>query len=171
MNRQEKAELIESLKTDFGEYPTSFVVGYKGLTVSQAQKLRQTLREKGAKLKVAKARLMKLAVQDGQNGDVLKPFFKEQIALVFTQNAPDTAKVLTDFAKKHDTLTVLAASFESKLLESAAITKIASLPSREVLLAQLCATLQAPITKFVRVLDVAKSRLVWTLENIAKEAQ
>ncbi len=171
MNRQEKTALIESLKTDFSAHPTSFVVGFKGLSVSEAQQLRRTLHKNGAKLKVAKARLMKLAVKDNEKGEVLIPFFKNQIALVFAQEAPEVAKVLTDFAKEHKALSVLAASFESQLLETAAITKIASLPSREVLLAQLCAVLQAPMTKFVRVLGATKHRLIWTLENVAKNKQ
>ncbi len=171
MNRQEKTALIESLKADFSAHPTSFIVGFKGLSVSEAQQLRRSLREKGAKLKVAKARLMKLAAQDNQNGEMLLPFLKNQVALVFAQEAPEIAKVLTDFAKDHDSLTVLAASFGSQLLETEAIAKIASLPSREVLLAQLCAVLQAPMAKFVRVLGATKHRLIWTLENVAKSKQ
>lgn len=171
MNRQEKAALIESLKADFSAHPTSFIVGFKGLSVSEAQQLRRSLREKGAKLKVAKARLMKLAAQDSKNGEILLPFFKNQVALVFAQEVPEIAKVLTDFAKDHSSLTVLAASFGSQLLETEVIAKIASLPSREVLLAQLCAVLQAPMAKFVRVLGATKHRLIWTLENVAKSKQ
>lgn len=153
MNRQQKELVVQLLREQFRQSPASFVVGYKGLTVAQMQELRRKVRASGGSLKVTKARLMKLAVDS--NTEMLKPYFKEQVGVVFaSQEAPAVAKALYDFSKNNTALHLIAAQFESQLLNSQAIARIAMLPSREQLLAQLCATLQAPITGLARVINL-----------------
>lgn len=148
MNRQEKEQVVQSLRDSFAKSTASFVIGYKGMSVNDLQSLRTQLRKSGGSLKVAKARLMKLAVGDMEDAQAFTPFLKEQIGLVFVSNEPPAiAKVLSDFAKDHQTLQLVVGRYEGQLLNKAAINKIASLPSREVLLAHLCATLQSPLVK------------------------
>jgi large subunit ribosomal protein L10 len=154
MNRQEKSSVISSLKDQFSQGQGSIVVGYKGLTVSQLQILRRGIRQNGGSFKVTKARLMRLAAQDASNAQELVPFFKDQIGVVFT-NDQSTAvlKFLHTFAKENEALKVVAGSLESRLFDKATLARLASLPSREVLLAQLCGTLKAPISKLAYVLQ------------------
>ncbi len=85
MNRQEKTELVTALKDQFSKSSGSVVVGYKGLTVNQLQKLRKGIRQNKGSFKVTKARLMKLAAQDIDNAQLLIPYFKDQIGLVFAR--------------------------------------------------------------------------------------
>jgi len=167
MNRQQKVEVIKNLKENFLESQATFVVSYKGLSVAQMQQLRADLRKKGGVLKVAKARLMKRAV-DGEEGLTdLTSHLHDQIGLVFAKEQfTDVAKVLSDFSKENEALGLVAGLFESKVIEKDKIKQIASLPSREELLAQVCGTLNAPITGLVRVLNMMVLKPLLVLNQI-----
>lgn len=155
MNRQEKEVVIQSLTNEFSQSNATFLVGFKGITVRDLQALRKSLRTEGGKLKVTKARLMRIAAEhvDGSVAE-LNPFFKNQIGVIFSKNEPSSiAKLLYNFAKKNQSLTLVAGIVENKLYDAQLISRIAQLPSREALLGQLCGTLKAPIVKLVMVLD------------------
>ncbi len=170
MNRQEKEAVVASLKTGLDQSSASFVVGVKGLTVDQLEKIRGDLRQEGGKLHVAKVRLMKRAIESSQCAEGLEPFLKEQIALVFAQQeAPVIAKVLCGFAKEHEAFSVLAGCMDSAVLDQDAVKVIASLPPREVLLAQVAATLNAPITSLAYMLHQLIARLVYVLKAIEEK--
>jgi large subunit ribosomal protein L10 len=172
MNRDQKAHVIETFKNDFQNSTASFVIGYKGLTVKQLQTLRKELRQQKGKFKVAKGRLIKRAVEGMEGISELSPYFKEQIGVVFAlQEPPQVAKVLHDFAKKNEGLRLVAGFFDEHVVSSAAIEKIASLPSREVLLAQVCGTLEAPISNLARVLNMQLLQLLFTLKQIQEKKQ
>jgi large subunit ribosomal protein L10 len=167
MNRQEKEAVIASLKTGLDQSSASFIVGVAGMTVGQFETIRGSLRQEGGKLHVAKVRLMKRAMQDSQCAQGLEPYLKEQIALVFAQQeAPIIAKVLCGFAKKNEGFSVLAGCMDNAVLDQDAVNIIASLPPREVLLAQLAATLNAPITSLAYLLHQLIARLVYVLKAI-----
>jgi large subunit ribosomal protein L10 len=162
MNRQHKEEIVQELHADFAGSTGAFVVGVQGLTVGQMQKLRVALRQQGGKLKVAKARLMKRAAEDISGPENLKPSLKGQIGLVFAmKEAPAVAKVLHDFSKENGSFKLIGGCIDTMMLDSVSIVRIATLPSREVLLAQVCGTLKAPTTGLVSVLSaVLKSPLI-----------
>jgi large subunit ribosomal protein L10 len=170
MNRNQKSLVIDALKDDFTQSQASFLVGIKGLTVSQVQILRKELRVRGGALRVAKARLMKRAV-DGLSGvDELSPFFKDQVGLVFVHDrVAEVAKLLTDFAKQHQVFRVVVGCVDEQMVPKEKIAIIATLPSREVLLAQVCGTLKSPIANFVNVLNIQLLRLLWTLKQVGEK--
>ena len=154
MNREQKAIIIDSIKNDFSQCEASFVVGYKGLTVKQLQALRKDLRSKNGTFKVAKGRLVKLAVKDLTGVNELTPYFKEQVGVVFAdEHMPAVAKVLYDFAKQNNNFKLVVGFFDARILPSADIERIATLPSREVLLSQLCFILNAPMSSLARTLQ------------------
>ena len=170
MNRQQKESVVELLQDKLTTSQASFFVSVKGLTVTDMQLLRGKLREKGGKLKVAKARLMKLAVENLDQAEGLKPFCKEQIGFVFAEKeVTEVAKVLHNFSKDNDFLKLLVGHLDSQLLSDKEIIRIASLPSKEILLAQLCAGLNAPTSNFVRVLNALILRLLWVLNQIKEK--
>lgn len=154
MNRQEKALVVQSLKDGFGKNKSAFLVRIGGLTVSQLQSLRKDLRSNNSRLKIAKARLMKKAV-DGLDGvDQLADFFKEQVGLVFVEKeAPAVAKVLHTFAKENEALKLVVGYVDNRIYDKKSIERIALIPSREVLLAQLAAVLNAPMAGLARTLN------------------
>ena len=153
MNRQEKSAFIERLRKDFAASESAFLVSYKGLSVPQLEALRKDLRSKGARLQVAKMRLVKRAVE-GLDSSVITPMLGEQLGLVFVPSeSPAVAKALSKFAKDNKSLLLIGGCFQAKCLDQDALIALSKLPSREQLLAQLCGTLQAPIAGLARILD------------------
>jgi large subunit ribosomal protein L10 len=172
MNRQQKESVVDELKNSFVNSQALFLVSYKGLTVDQLQSLRKKLRTHGGHLKVAKARLMKLAAEGIDGVQDLEPYFKDQIGVVSAVNeSPAVANVLNTFAKDNEALKLVIGCLDAHLINKSDIARIANLPSREVLLAQVCGGIKAPIAGFVSVLNVLLLRLLWTLKEIEAKKQ
>lgn len=154
MSRVQKEVVIESLKEGFSDSnAATFLIGFKGLPVVGMQKLRRQLREQGGVCKVAKARLMKKAASDFSHVSELNPYFKQQVAVVFApSNAFAIAKILNDFSKEYEALNIVVGCLDARLLDKQMVVRVASLPSREVMLSMVCGTLQAPIATFVRLI-------------------
>lgn len=154
MNRQEKSQVVAALKDQFSQSTGSIIVGYRGLSVNQLQKLRRGIRQNGGTFKVTKARLMKLAAENIETAQPLLPYLKEQVGLVFLDKQdPAIIKYLHTFSKENESFKMVAGSLEAKLVDAATLTRLALLPSREVLLAQVCGILKAPITKLAFVIQ------------------
>src|SRR3990167_7641711 len=165
-----KTVVVSSIKQDFAQSAASFLVGVRGLSVEQMRSLRGRLREKDGKLQVAKVRLMKRALNDVQDADQLMPILKEQIALVFVrEEAPAVAKLLCEFSKEHEKLSIVAGYMDSMVIDASSVAMIASLPSKDVLRAKLLGTLQAPITGSVVVLNQMLARMVYVLKRIEEQ--
>ncbi len=159
MNREQKEFLVQNLKENFSTNNAAFLVKYKGLTVVNMQNLRKQLRSCGGKLKVAKGRLIKLAVEQIPGVQDLDPFLKDQIAVVFVNNEPSAvAKVLYNFSKEVEALDIVAGYAESRICPKELVVTLAALPPRNILLAQLCGLLQAPIANLARALDAAAKK-------------
>lgn len=159
MNRQEKAELIQEITNGLSASQAALLVGYKGLSVTKLQGLRKDLRAQGSSLKIAKARLMKRAVENVQPTESLIPHLHDQIGMVLvSKDLSGVLKVLHTFLEENEGLTLVAGCADSKFLDKNMLTRMATLPSKEVLLAQLCGVLKAPIAKFAFVLSQIKEK-------------
>lgn len=170
MNRQQKEAVVKEINEQIKESNASFLIGYKGLSVSQLQNLRGHLRHVDGVFKVAKARLMKLAAKDIDGIDGFIDKFKDQVGLVFAKGeVPSVAKELVKFSKDNGQLNIVSGFFESKIMDSGQIDYLASLPSKDVLLGQLARTLQAPVGNLARLLNQMIVRLVYALDQIAKK--
>lgn len=151
MNRQEKNKVIDSLKGQFAGNPASFLIGVQGLTAEQTLALRKGVRQNGGTINVAKNTLLKLAVKDANTVADLAPYFKQQIAVVFAQDGLSIAKILCNFAKENEKLQVIAGLFEERVITANEVQAIASLPSKEVLIARICGSLKSPVARIARV--------------------
>jgi len=170
MNRQEKIELVESLKEAMQSSQASFLVEYKGLDVANIMSLREKLREQGGSFKVAKVTLIRRAIDGIPELEGLRDFLNQQTALVFSQDEPPmVAKILHNFAKKHTGLQIKGGCFESRVLSKEAIEELATLPSRQELLAHVCGTIQAPASQLVYAIKGVVMQLVWVLDEIQKK--
>lgn len=153
MNRHQKENTVQGLSTKFTTNEAAFIVRFQGLTVSDLQELRFKLEQKDGEFKVAKNRLMKLAMTKEADCLGLGSLMKGQTGLVFVKSDfTGVAKVLADFAKKNTALEIVAGCCEAQLFDTAGVKQLATIPSREVLLARLCGTLNAVTAKFVYVL-------------------
>lgn len=174
MNRQQKEMVVELFQKDFLANKGTFFVNYSGLTVVQMQQLRKQLREKGGALKIAKMRLVKRALAKVEGVDGLLSHCKNQVGVVFAYDSAEVsgvAKTLNDFSKKNESLGLVIGCVDAQLLDKTAITRIASLPSKEVLLAQVCGTLNAPLTSLVCGLNSMIVKLLVALKEIENQKQ
>ncbi|MBI2774553.1 50S ribosomal protein L10 [Candidatus Dependentiae bacterium] len=171
MNRQDKAQSIQSLKDGLQKEAT-FIVGYKGLTVAQLTDLRRKLHKDGGSMQVAKVTLMERAISEGSSAEQLKQYLQNQIAFVYAEkNSPAIAKVLSTYAKENEKLQLIAGYLENQVISTAGIKAVASLPPREVLLAILCGTLNAPSQKLVMMLNLMVVRLLYVLQQAADKKE
>lgn len=172
MNRKEKASLIGLLQDDFSTSQAAFLVGYQGLTVAQMETLRKEVRAKGGKLKVAKNRLVRRAVTDIEGTCELGGQLKNQLGVVFAgEGFTDIAKVLVNFSKENAAFSIVAGCLESELINKEKITRLATLPSKEILLAQMCGTIKAPVSNLVGVLNMIVLKPLFALKQIEAQKQ
>lgn len=173
LNREQKSALIQSMKREFAESPAAFLVSYKGIDVAQLQALRRGLRDKGGRLQIAKMRLIKRAIADVDGLSNLAPMLKEQLGVVFAANEPTAvAKMLHDFSKECTQLGIVGGCMDAHVLNKKDVIAIATLPSRDVLLAQLCGVLNAPMRNCAGALQAIIAQLAYGVKAVAdKKAQ
>ena len=149
MKKHQKQATIENLEAKFSSSKAAFLVNYQGMTVSQMKTLRFALDDKGGSIQVAKNRLARRALKDLSGCQGLDSLLVGQLAYVFAQgDMTSVAKVLSDFAKGNEKLKIVAGCAESKVYDAKSVRAIAALPSREILLSQLCGVLSAPVVQF-----------------------
>ena len=169
MNRQQKGQIIESLKGDF-QGNSSFWVNYQGMTVPQLQSFRRKLKQKGGEFKVAKVRFMKKAMEKMSALEELNSKLHGQLGIVFASKEPaEIVKILFETAKEFEKLEILYGALDSQVLDASMLKVISTLPSREVLLAQLLGVINAPIYNFALVLKMPVMKLLWALKQISEK--
>ena len=170
MNRQQKENVIQGLGDKIVNSEAVFVVNCQGMTVSQVQELRFALDDKNSEIQVAKNRLIRIAIQDKPECNLLSDKLVGQNAIVFANSdLTGTAKVLFDFSKDNEELDIIAGCYAAKLLDPKSVAALAKLPSREVLLAQLCGVMNAPVTGFVVVLKQLVVKMLLVMKAIAEK--
>jgi large subunit ribosomal protein L10 len=170
MNRQQKERVVAEFREMFSSSKASFMVLYRGLSVAEMQELRRKLRSDGARLKVTKARLMKIAVSDLDGLDKMSGYMKDQVGVVFADDdVPPVAKDLVEFSKEKPNLEVVAAFFENKVITPDEIKALALIPPREQLLGMVVGTVAAPLSGFLRVLNGVILKLLYALKDLEKK--
>ena len=166
MNRTQKEQEVENLKSEFAASKVLLVAEYKGVKVNDLTVLRQKLSENGAKFKVIKNRLAKIAVSDSDMS-VLQSSFKGAVAVCYSDVDPvSPAKVLSDFAKGNENLKVTAGYLGGKLISDNEVKALADMPSKEELIAKLMSSMQAPATNLVGVLSQLPRQVVQVLSAV-----
>ncbi len=159
MDRAQKAEAIESLKGVLADSGAVVVTHYMGLTVAEMTDLRGRLRKEGASLKVVKNTLVQKALGGvaGEKGDAL---FKGPVAIAYGPDVISAAKVVTQYAKDNDKFTVVGGLLgQTTIMDKAAVTSLATLPSLDQLRAKLLGLLNAPATRIAGVVQAPAAQL------------
>ncbi|HSQ28720.1 MAG TPA: 50S ribosomal protein L10 [Gemmatimonadaceae bacterium] len=151
MNRTEKERLVSELKQKLEGATALYYTDFTGLNVKRMTDLRRRLRKANVEYVVIKNTLALRAVNEsGLVGERLRG----PTGLVVAKDPVAAAKVITDFAKENDKRpAVKGGVFEGKAIDTAQVTKLASMPSREQMLAELGAGLQSPMAAFVGALN------------------
>lgn len=152
-----KTRMASSIKEGVKERSSTFVITYSGLSSAKMNILRKDLKRKKADVLVSKTSVARLALKDA-NFENLANRIEGQMALVLSDaDASEVSKILVKFAKDCEGFAVKGGVLDGAVLTEAEVKTFSDLPSREVLLAKLLGTLNAPITRFASGLN-AKTR-------------
>jgi large subunit ribosomal protein L10 len=153
LKKENKKQIAKNLKERFSKSKVVIATDYKGLDVMAMNDLRRKLREADIEYQVVKNTLLIRASEDTDVA-LLKDYFVGPSAIAISYDDPVApAKVLVDFAKENKKLEIKAGIMGNTMLDVAAITSLASLPSRDILLGQVLSAMNGVPTAFVRVLN------------------
>ena len=170
LNRQDKAAVIAEVSEIVSKSSTLVIAEYRGLSVEAVTKLRAQARKEGVTLGVVKNTLVRRAVE-GTEFAGLADQFVGPLVYAFSADPVAAAKVLVNFAKDNDKLVIKGGAMANQVMDLEAVKTLASMPSRDELLAKLMATMNEPIAKFVRTINEVPARFVRTVAAVrdAKE--
>ncbi len=170
MPTEDKKKIIAEFEEQARGSTGLLVTEYKGLKTVEFNELRQKLRPLRSEYRVVKNSLTRIALKNA-GLDALADALQGPAAVVIERGDPvATIKTLYEFSKTHENLKVKAGYFEGKVLSGQELKAIAALPSREVLLATLLGTLQAPLIHLVGVLQAPVRDLACVLDAVAKKS-
>ena len=157
LNRSEKEAVISEVTTLAAQAQTLVIAEYRGITVADMTKLRNQARSNGVSLSVLKNTLARRAVT-GSSFEVVADQMTGPLIYGFSVDAIAAAKVVAEFAKTNDKLVIRAGVYGGKAMDANGVKQLASIPSKEVLLAQLCGLLMSPMSRTAVVLGALAAK-------------
>lgn len=140
-----KKQIVQEIADKFKTSKSTIVVDYRGLNVAEVTELRKQLREAGVEFKVYKNTLTRLAAESAEVSELNEVLTGPNAIAFSNEDVVAPAKILNDFAKKHEALEIKAGVIEGNVASVEEVKALAELPSREGLLSMLLSVLQAPI--------------------------
>ncbi|MHA1550007.1 MAG: 50S ribosomal protein L10 [Alphaproteobacteria bacterium] len=166
MNRSDKQSWVVNMHEAMQETESVFVAQYQGLTVSAMEELRSEVRKVGGQVKVAKNRLMRLALEKTDYAPLAKDFSKATV-IVYNAEPVDLAKVLVSFNKENEKLVVVSGAIGTDILSPEGIKHYATLPSMDEVRGTLVGLLQAPASKIARIVQAPATQLARVFQAYA----
>ncbi|NIA12439.1 MAG: 50S ribosomal protein L10 [Nitrospiraceae bacterium] len=170
MPKQEKIDAVAELKDRIQNNTIAIATQYKGINVAQATELRSKLRAGQVTFKVYKNTLVRRALDELDLLDAAA-FMDGPTAWAFCKDPVTPARILKDFTKEAKAIILNGGVLEGKVVSKEQIEVLASLPTREVLLAQLVGTIAAPLRNFVGTLNAVPRNFVNVLDQIKKQKE
>ena len=164
----EKAETVAAVHARLKAAKMAIVTEYRGLTVAQMTRLRREIRQAAGEYQVIKNTLVRRALKDTAYGD-LERLLQGPNGWVLAYDDPIMlTKALVKFADDNDKLSIKGGVFEGQFIEPAKVKVLAQMPSKPELQAKLLATINAPATQLVRLIQEPGARVVRLLETLRK---
>ena len=157
LNRSEKQAVIDEVTSLAASAQTLVMAEYRGITVADMTRLRSQARDKGVTLSVLKNTLARRAVT-GSAFEVVSDQMTGPLIYGFSVDAVAAAKVVAEFAKTNDKLVIRGGVYGGKPLDVNGVKALASVPTKEVLLSQLCGLLMSPISRTAVVLGALAAK-------------
>ena len=171
MARAEKTEKVNNIKKHLEESNSVFITDYTGLDVAAITVLRKDLRENSVKYLVAKNTLFRIAAKEAGYDSILD-YLQGQTAIAFAHDDPAAAaKILYDSYKDIEKPVIKAFVLEDIVYSGEDIKRLAELPPKDILLAQLVSAVEAPIALVVMSLEAVFQELFGTLDALAKSKE
>lgn len=158
MDRVEKKECVAFLNNVFKSTSVVVVAHYSGLTVAQMQVLRRQMRAGGATVKVAKNRLVKIALEDTGVAPI-SALLRGPTLIAYSSDPVAAPKVAVAFAKDHDKLVILGGAMGATALDAEGVRSLATLPSLDELRARIIGLVTAPATKIAQLSTAPAAKL------------
>jgi large subunit ribosomal protein L10 len=170
LTREQKKARVQEARETLGSAVAVVFVTYDALALADMNELRDQLFEAGVSMRVIPKRLLKLAVIEAKLD--FDPTAQEgQMALVWGDDVVSPAKVLAEFAKKHEQLQLVGGVMERSVISDFEVKRLATIPSREELLRQLVGMLAGPLSGFQAVLSGVPRSAVFVLAAIKESKQ
>ncbi|GFZ32864.1 50S ribosomal protein L10 [Clostridium zeae] len=157
-NRELKEAKVAEIKEKLEKAQAVILADYQGLTVEEDTELRKALREAGVEYKVYKNSMVTLAAKElGHEGIV--QYLEGPVSIAFGyEDVTAPARILADFAKTHKKLELKAGIVDGEIFDQDKVNQLASIPSKEVLIAKLLGSFKAPISNLAYLLSAIKDK-------------
>ena len=152
-NLELKKELVEGIKSELKDAKSILFVDYRGITVAEDTKLRKEFRENGVKYKVYKNRLIVRALNDLGITDYDSKMFEGTTAVAYSADEVAPARIFCKTKKDLEKMAVKFGIVNGQIMNEKEIEELAKIPSKDVLIAMLLGTLNAPISAMARALN------------------
>ena len=170
MDRTQKEELVATLNKTFDETEMVVVTHYSGLTVAEISDLRDRIREAGAKFKVTKNRLTRLALKNTKF-EGISNLFIGPTAIAYSNDPVAAAKISVEFAKENNKLIVIGGALGSDILDADGVKALATLPSLDELRGKIVGLLQAPASKIAQVLQAPGGQVARVISAYSEQGE
>jgi len=169
VDRAKKEKVVEELGQIFDSSGVVVVAHYEGLTVAEMQDLRAQMRDAGGSVRVAKNRLAKIAL-DGKPCASIADLLSGMTVLAYSEDPVAAAKVAQAYSKGNDKLVILGGAMGETALDVAGVKAVASMPSREELIASIAGCIGAPAANIAGALGAPASNIASILSTIEDKA-
>jgi len=170
LNLEQKQAVVSEVSAQLKDAQAIVLAEYRGLEVADMTDLRKKARNSGVYLRVLKNTLVRRAVAEtpfkGLSEKMVGP-----LAYGIASDPVKVAKVLHEFAKGNEKFVIKAGALANQVMSAKDVASLASMPSREELLAKLMGTMKAPIAKFVQTLNEVPGRFVRTVAAVRDQKE
>jgi large subunit ribosomal protein L10 len=169
MPTEAKEAMVAELREELANARTMIVSEYRGLTVREIAEIRRALRKQDVRYRVVKNRLMRIAAADTV-GEALSPLLYGPTAIAFGTDEAATARAVLDATRPYNKVVrITGAILGGRAIDGDAVTRLAALPSREVLLARLAGGMQAPVGTLAGLFAAPLRNLGYALAQVAEQ--
>lgn len=169
LTKAKKLEIVRTLREKFFKAEAVFITSFKGFKVAESNEIRKILRENGAEFKVAKNTLIKIASRETPV-EAINDYIEGPTGLVIVyKDSVEVAKILKKFLDTHPSLQIRGLVIKGKGYKGEMLNELVKLPSKEILLAQVLGTLQAPIVNLVGVLSGIIRKFLYLLKALEEK--
>lgn len=170
LNLEQKQAVVVEVSAEVAKAQAIVLAEYRNLKAGEMTDLRKKARSSGVYLRVLKNTLARRAVADTPFAGLTEKMVGP-LAYGISSDPVAVAKLLHEFARGNDKFVIKAGAMPNLMMSSKDVGKLATMPSREVLLSTLMGTMQAPIAKFVRTLNEVPGRFVRTVAAVRDQKQ
>ena len=170
MKRSEKNEFVQNLKEEINNSSSIIVAHYSGLSVNESEQLRFEMRNNGAKFKVTKNRLAKLALEQTQFKDIAD-LFTGPTAIAYSDDPVAPAKVAVSFEKKLEKFKIIGGCYNGEKIDFEKINFLATLPSMDELRGQIIGLISAPAQKIASIMKEPAGQMARLVSSQSKNLE